>query len=384
MNPPNGSWVELDSATIQRNARAIQASLSPSTCMIAVVKSDAYGHGLADYARTLRQAGVKHFALAYAFEAAVVREAVPDAELLLVLGGAAEDDVPMMLEKQITPMVVSLEAARRFAEAAVHAGGTLSVHLKLDTGMGRLGFRMPAELADASAAACLPGLFVAGVGTHFPMVEPERYGRMLCGQMDGFREAVEALERLLGRRLFRHASSSRAALLLPEYDWDAVRVGIALYGYGGSAEGGRFHTRPVLQWKARLVQVRDVPAGFPVGYYSAYRTTAPTRLGVVSCGYADGYNRLLGNVNTGDEPQKTRGVVLVHGKRCPVAGRVSMNWISVDLGADSPARPGDEVVLLGEQGGEAVWADELAKHCKTIPYEILTGISRTLERRMVE
>ena len=367
-----GSWVEVDLGSLRANAQAIQASLNGAGLM-AVVKADAYGHGLASVAAGLAEAGVTRFAVAYVAEAATVRAAVPAAELILVLGVAAPADVPQMRRERITPVVVSREHGQALSAAAVAAGGLLGVHVKLDTGMGRLGFVCPAETEQAAELARLPGLEVQGVCTHFAMVEPMKKPTAARGQAEKFRQAVPLIEAAAGQRLFQHLSSSRAALLLTECDADAVRVGLALYGYGAADAGQRFATVPVLQWKSRVMQVKSVPAGFAVGYYGSYKTSGPTQLATISCGYTDGYQRHLGN----------RGHVLIRGRRRPVVGRVSMNWISADLGPDSGVQAGDEVVLIGEQGPERVWADELARHCGTIPYEILTGISRQIERRYV-
>ena len=367
-----GSWVEVDLGRLCANAKAIRASLGGAD-LIAVVKADAYGHGLPAAAAALARGGVKRFAVAYAAEAEAVRAAAPGAELILVLGAAWPAEVPRMLRNGITPVVVSAEQGRALSDAATAAGGRLKVHLKLDTGMGRLGFVCPAEVEAAAAVARLPGLEVQGVCTHFAMVMPSKKFESAHEQDRKFREALPALEAAAGRRLFRHMSSSSAALHLPECDQDSVRVGIALYGYGAALKTKRFATVPVLQWKARVMQVKTVPAGFAVGYFSSYHTPVPTDLATISCGYTDGYQRHLGG----------KGHVLVGGRRRPVVGRVSMNWISADLGPDSGVKAGDEVVLIGEQGWERIWADELARHCGTIPYEILTGISRQIERRCV-
>ena len=366
----DGSWVEVDLGRLRSNAEAIRASLGGAG-LIAVIKADAYGHGLAPVAEALNRAGVVRFAVAYASEAVVVREAAPAAELILVLGVAGTEHVPRMLRERITQVVVSADHGRALSDAALAAGGRLGVHVKLDTGMGRLGFVCPAETASAAALARLPGIELTGVCTHFSMVEPEKKPTAARGQAEKFRQAVPVIEAAAGRRLFRHMSSSRAALLLKECDQDAVRVGIALYGYGAGEPDKRFVTQPVLRWKSRVMQVKTVPAGFAVGYYGSYKTSGLTDLGIISCGYTDGYQRHLGN----------KGHVLIGGHRRPVVGRVSMNWIAADLGPASGIKAGDEVVLIGEQGGEQIWADELAQHCGTIAYEILTGISRQIERR---
>jgi len=345
-----------------------------ATGLIAVIKSDAYGHGLEAVAAALGRSGVTRFAVAYATEASVVRAVVPGAELILVLGVVNAADIPRLLRDRITPVLVSAEQGSALSEAAQAAGGRLGVHLKLDTGMGRLGFVCPADVETAARMIQLPGLEVQGICTHFSMVEPERKPAAAQEQVEKFQAAIPRIEAVAGRRLFRHMSSSRAALLLPDCDQDAVRIGIALYGYGATEAGKRFSTIPVLQWKSRIMQVKTVPADFAVGYYQGYHTSETTDMAVVSCGYTDGYQRLIGN----------KGHVLVGGRRRPVVGRVSMNWISVDLGPQSGVKAGDEVVLIGEQGEERIWASELATHCRTIPYEILTGISRQIERRYIE
>lgn len=362
--------MEVNLDRLRANARAVRSSLAGSD-LVAVIKADAYGHGLGPVAEALFEAGVTRFAVAYVAEALDVRSAAPDARQILVLGVARGEDVPLLLARDITPVVVSSAHANELSQAALSAGGRLNVHLKFDTGMGRLGFICPSEIPQALEALALPGLDVQGLCTHFSMVEPQKKPTAARGQAGKFRHAVEAVERVAGRRLFRHMSSSRAALLLPECDQDAVRVGLALYGYGAAEGEGRFHTLPVLSWKSRVMQVKTVPADFPVGYYASYKTSAPTDLAIISCGYTDGYQRHLGN----------KGHVLVGGRRRPVVGRVSMNWIAADLGPASGVQPGDEVVLLGRQGNEEIWADEIARHCSTIAYEILTGISRQIPRQ---
>lgn len=368
----DGSWIEVDLGRLRGNVAAIRGAVGGAKLM-AVIKADAYGHGLEAMAGALGRDGVDRFAVAYVAEAMTVRAAAPAAELILVLGVAQAADVPHLLKNNITPVVVSASHAQALSTAALAAGGRLGVHLKLDTGMGRLGFVCPAETEAATEVCRLPGLEVRGICTHFSMVEPEKKPTAARNQAEKFALALPIIEAAAGRRLFRHMSSSRAALLLPDCDQDAVRVGLVLYGYGAAETEQRFCTEPVLSWKSRVMQVKSVPAGFAVGYYASYKTPQATDVAVIACGYTDGYQRHLGN----------KGHVLIGGKRCPVVGRVSMNWIAADLGPNSGVQAGDEVVLIGRQGDEQIWADELARHCSTIPYEILTGISRQIQRRCV-
>ena len=188
-----------------------------------------------------------------------------------------------------------------------------------------------------------------------------------------FSEAASAMERVLGHNVFKYIASSRAAFLADKWDFDGVRPGIVLYGYGTAREDGRFKTRPVLQWKTRVAQVKRMPSGYPIGYYGTHVTAQETYIATIAVGYADGYNRALSN----------QGEVLIGGRRYPVVGRVSMNWVSVDLGPATAVQVGDEVVLIGAQGDEAIWANELAKICRTIPYEILTSINSLVERKYI-
>lgn len=375
-----GSWVEISSARLKGNAEAVGRATGRGTeGVIAVVKADAYGHGAAGVAAILREAGVRRFAVAYVAEGEEIRAAVPDAALIFLLGRATAADVPALRRGGITAAVVSTEHARELSAAAVaDGGGALPMHIKLDTGMGRLGFVCPAQVEEAVAALALPGLRVEGACMHFAKVEPEADPAWAAEQGRKFAEATARLASAAGRPLFRHTSATRAALLLEGSDYDAVRVGIALYGYEtAGVAGGRFETAPVLSWKTRVVQAKPVPAGFRCGYDATWTARKPSLLATLAVGYADGYRRTFGNT----------AEVLLHGVRCRVAGRVSMNWLIVDAtpvaGRGEEVRPGDEAVLIGRQGPEAVWADELARIDGTISYEILTSLSHRLERRTV-
>lgn len=363
------SWVEVDLGGLRRNLHALRSAVGPKTETVLVVKADAYGHGAAAVARCAAAEGVRWFAVVYPCEAAAVRKAAPKASIVL-LGPADAADVPVLIRDRAKPVIVDLEQARGLSAEARRRKRVLPAHLKVDTGMGRLG--IPWDQAPAVATEILrePGLKIEGICTHFARVETGE-GDPAAAQAQRFFDAAAAIETTAGRRLFRHVSSSRATVLHPEWDLDGVRPGIVAYGYGASDPAGRVHTTPVLQWKTRVVQVRRVPRDFPVGYYGTYTTPAATTLAVVAAGYADGYLRTLSN----------RSQVLIGGRRCRVVGRVSMNWIVADAGPYAQIRRGDEVVLIGKQGNQEIWADELATLCRTIPYEILTTIRASIERR---
>ena len=363
----NRSWVEIDLSRLKQNVRALRSSIPAETAVILVVKSDAYGHGLVPVARAAAEEGINWFAVAFLEEALNVRAALPDANIV-VLGPVLPEHTVELLQKRIFTVVTCLEHGLALAEIARSEGKALPVHLKVDTGMGRLGVQWDEVAETVEAFNAAGGLELAGVCSHFARVEPDQPDHA-AAQAAKFSEVLKHLP----AGVFKHLSSSRAALYFPGWDMDGVRQGIVLYGYGANDPKGRFQTKPILQWKARVVQVKKVPADFAVGYYGTYRTEYPTQIATLAVGYADGYNRALSN----------KGDVLIGGRRCAVVGRVSMNWITADVGPDASVKVGDEVVLIGEQGEEAIWADELSKICRTIPYEILTSINASLERKYV-
>ncbi len=357
------SWIEIDLTRLKENIRSLRESASSET--IFVVKADAYGHGMVPVARAAAEEGVSWFAVAYLTEALTLREALPEINIL-VLGYVFPENTGILIEKRIVPIVTDCEHGLAFAAAARALGKTLSAHLKVDTGMGRFGVQWDEVEQTVKAFDEVGGLELAGVCSHFAKVEPKAPD-CACLQAGKFHKALEALP----DGIFTHLSSSRAALYFPEWDFDAVRQGIVLYGYGAQDPDGRFQTQPILQWKARVAQVKAVSAGFSIGYYGTHTTEYPTQIATLAVGYADGYNRALSN----------RGDVLIGGRRCAVVGRVSMNWITVDIGPDADVHIGDEAVLIGEQGEQAIWANELSTLCRTIPYEILTSIHASLERK---
>ncbi len=363
------SWIEVDPAGLSSNIRALREAVRPETAVIFVVKSDAYGHGLTPISRHAAGEGIRWFGVAHLFEAESIRAQLSDVNVL-IMGVIRPECAPVVAQQRFTPMIVGTEHGRAVAQAAAAARCTVEAHLKVDTGMGRIGVGWPEAVETFRALQGLEGLKITGVCSHFATVEPKQPERAEV-QVERFLEVSRAMESLNGGPLFKHISSSRAVLYHPEWDLDAVRPGICLYGYGATDPAMRFRTNPFLQWKCSVMQVKSVPAGTSIGYYGTHVTEAPTRMAILSAGYADGYHRALSN----------RGHVLIRGRRCRVLGRVSMNWITVDAGRDSGIQAGDEAVLIGQQGRESVWAGELAKICRTIPYEMLVSIDRGAERK---
>jgi alanine racemase len=267
---------------------------------------------------------------------------------------------------------VDADHARSLAAVANSQNATINVHIKVDTGMGRIGFLESDDLSEMEAILNTKGLHVTGIFSHLAAVDLKRPW-LQEKQHRRFVNAYTAAEEISGRRLMRHFCSSRGIQYYPDWDHDAVRPGILLYGYGCRDPRMRVSARPLLQMRSRLMQVKPVPCGSTIGYYSSYSTTRDTQIGVVGAGYADGYLRSLSN----------RGDALVHGEVVPVVGRISMNWITLDLGPDLKCKAGDEVVLIGEQEGNEVWADWLGRRAGTIAYEILTAIHPRIPRTYI-
>jgi alanine racemase len=356
------AWLELDFDVLCRNVAAMKAALEPATEIILVVKANAYGHGLVPVATRAFGCGVNWFLVARMDEARTLRAALPDVKILL-LGAVWAQDIPEIISSRIIPVLVCPEQAATLAACAREAGLTVPCHVKIDTGMGRFGFpweKAPELLADLQRGG---GFDIRGVIMHFASAgkSGDAFATM---QLERFQKVVTGCSKSGLDGLFKHVANSAAFAAHPEWDMDGVRVGILAYGYGGQRRDSRVQTRPFLQWKTRVLQVKRVPAGFPVGYLSTYITPEPTWLATIDVGYSDGLSRLMSN----------KGYLLVGGRRAKVVGRVTMNFTTLDVGPAGGVKVGDEVVLIGTQGSESLWADELARWCQTIPYEILTNI----------
>lgn len=346
----------------EENLGRLRSAMAGRAELILVVKANAYGHGMEAVCGHAFREGVRRFMVVRMDEALNLRSVLPEGEILLI-GALWPRDVESALANRITPVLVAEGQAAEVAVEARRLGASLPCHLKIDTGMGRLGVpwnRAPTALRRLRDGG---GLDIRGICTHFASAgQPS--GHFDEVQADRFRKVEQDCRAIGFKGLFRHAANSSSFLSHPEWDMDGVRLGIVAYGYSDCAAGDRVRTRPVLQWKTRVVQVKHVEAGFTVGYDSTHTTARPTWLATLDMGYSDGYPRLLSN----------KGQVLLGGRRVRVVGRVSMNFTVVDIGENGGVREGDEAVLLGRQGQESLWADELARWCQTIPYEILTGI----------
>ncbi len=359
----------VDLAAVRHNA-AVLARAAGRARLMAVVKADGYGHGAVPVARAALEGGAAALAVASAAEARELRDAGVAAPVL-VMGPLAGGEWDVAAEAGAEVVAWTPESVGRLAAASAARGAPARVHLKLDTGMGRLGAR-PEDVAALADAAAADGVEVAGIMTHFAAAD-ERDGEnasFMAEQLVRFRAAAAALRpRFPDAEL--HAANSAAVLRDPAAAFDMVRCGIALYGcspFGGDpAEHG---LRPAMSVVSRLAAVRTVRSRESVGYGRSWRAARGTRVGLVPVGYADGYARALSG----------SADVLVRGRRAPVIGAVSMDQITVDLGPGAPEEVGDEVVLLGSQGRERVSAEELAAARGTISYEITCAVGARIPR----
>lgn len=362
---------EIDLDCVAHNLRLAREAVGPAVAVMAVVKADAYGHGAVPVARAALAAGAARLGVAALEEARALRQSGIAAPVL-IMGWTPPGQLEAALELNLTLTLFSAADARAVSELASRRGRRARVHVKVDTGMGRLGFPAGEGAVAEIASLCrLPGLEPEGIYTHLAASDLDR--EFTLEQLGRFQAVIRDLEALGITFPMRHAANSGAVWHVPEAHLDMVRLGISLYGYhpaGHEAAGDRPALRPALSWLTAVAQVKEVPPGTPVSYGRTYVTRWWERLATLPVGYADGYSRGLSN----------RGAVLIGGRRAPVVGRVCMDQIVVSVPAGVEVRQGDEAVLIGRQGDEAISADDLAGWLGTINYEILCAISKRVPR----
>ena len=372
--PSSSNIVTIDTAALTHNYRIVSSSLPSGVELLAMVKGDGYGHGMVESARAFAKAGCHLFGVAEACEGVCLRQAGVEGEIFVMVG-FQPDAVEYFFTSNLTPVVFSADAVELLSKTAVRLGREITLHLKIDTGMSRLGV-MPGEVATfAELIENLPGIRLGGLLSHFP----EADNIDSPNTINAFRvysEACRSIETQFSG--IRHIANSGAVLNFPETLCDMGRAGIALYGYSPSGQWqhgkvGDTYLKPAMSFTTRIAMVKEVAAGVGISYGHSYVTTRPTRLAVLPVGYEDGYSRLLSN----------RGEILVHGKRVPILGRVCMNLCMVDITDIEGVQAGDEAVLLGEQGDEKITADDIAAWAETISYEVLCMLGNNNQRKFI-
>jgi alanine racemase len=363
---PTACFVDLDA--LVWNFRQIRSKVGSRVKVLSMVKANGYGHGAPAVAKALAAAGNDAFGVAILEEGVELRQAGIQAPIL-VLAGAYPDQVDQFFDNRLTPVIHALENAKELDRAAHGRNKTFNVHLKVDTGMGRLGFLAGEIDSWLPKIKKFKALKIEGVFSHFSHAESVE-GSYTRQQLRLFQRVVEQLHDA-GIAPLAHLANSAATITLPAAYFDMVRPGLMLYGvYPSPAMASQISLKPVLSWKTRILQLKQVPVGSSISYGQTFITQRESLIATLPMGYADGYPRLLSN----------RGEVLVSGKRAPVAGRVCMDLTMIDVTDIEKIQPGDEVVLLGRQGDAEISADEMAAWANTISYEILTSISSRVPR----
>jgi alanine racemase len=370
--PIRPTWVEIDLSAIASNTRQLAALVGPRVRILASLKADAYGHGAVKVGHTVLRNGASMLGVATVSEAIPLREAGISAPVL-VFGYIPAWQMREAVRLDVTLTLYSIEAAQAASRAALALGKTALAHIKVDSGMGRLGIRAE-ELENivhlVKMVRELPGLQLEGIFTHFAMADARDQAHTRV-QFARFQNVLQVLEEEGIRPPLAHAANSAATLTFPEARLDMVRPGIALFGLHPSEETPLPETfRPALSFKTQVSQVKLVPAGECISYGCAFYTERPTTIAVLPVGYADGFRRAPANW----------GSVLIHGQSAPLLGRVCMDQCMVDVSHIPQTRVGDEVVLIGRQGRASLTAEQVAQRLGTINYEVVSEILARVPR----
>ena len=364
-------WMEVNLDNLAYNVRQIKNNIKDPTLIMGIVKADAYGHGAAEVARVLLEEEVKRLGVAVLDEAIALRQEGIDVPIL-ILGYTPPQLFDKVLEYRITPTLYNYQDALKLSELASKNGSSVKVHLKLDTGMGRIGMIPGQDSLDmVSNIYKLPGIIIEGIFTHFSVAD-EKDKTYTREQFKKFTEFVSALKERGIDIPLRHAGNSAASIDLPETHLDMVRPGVILYGLYPSdeVEKERLSLKPLATLKTVIAHVKTVPPGTSVGYGRKYISAGERVIATLPIGYADGYTRLLSG----------KASVLVHGVRAPLAGNICMDQCMIDVTGIEDVKVGDEVVLIGRQGDEVIPAEELASLLGTINYEIMCMIGKRVPR----
>ena len=376
------TWAEINLDAYAHNIRELKRIARPPARLMAVVKANGYGHGAVEVAREALQNGAQYLGVARINEAIPLRKAGLEVPIL-IFGYSPPNLAFLLIEYELSQTVYSLSTASALSEQAIRKGKKINVHLKVDSGMGRLGWVLEKTndsqnnmavqnpVREIEAITRLPGLTVQGIFTHFATADSadKSYADL---QLDRFLDLLHRLRKEGLEPPVRHAANSGALIDMPDSHLDMVRPGIATYGLNPSDEVDKHivELKPVMSLKSKIIHLKKVPPGFNVSYGITFQTKNHTTIATIPVGYADGFNRLL----------SSRGHMLVHGQRVPIVGRVCMDLTMLDIGGIGGVALEDEVVVFGEQDNEALTADEIATSLNTISYEVVSTITDRVPR----
>lgn len=363
------TFCSINLEALRWNFRQVRKKVGPQVKILSVVKADAYGHGATKVAKILGASGSDGFGVATLEEGIELREGGIRSPVL-ILAGFYPAQLEQLLINKLTPVVCEMDGLRRLEVLARRRGVSVKFHLKIDTGMGRIGF--PASGVDSwlPQVSELKALKLEGVFSHFSHAENVG-GSYSQNQLALFRRVIQRLRGAGYDPPLIHLANSAAVITLPSAHFTMVRPGLMLYGIHPCPEmAEKVSLKPVLSWRSRVLQLKRMPKGSSISYGQTYVTQKASLIATLPVGYADGFHRLLSN----------RGAVLVRGERAPIVGRVCMDLTMIDVTDIRGVQQGDEVVLLGKQGADQISADEMARWAETISYEIFTSISARVPR----
>lgn len=363
------TWAEIDLAAIKHNLKVIKKAAG-NTKIMAMVKANAYGHGMLEVSKICRQERVDFFGVASLDEALSLKQAITDVPIL-VMGYIPPDDAEMVVAEDIRPCIFTLKAAEAMSQAAVRLNRQVHLHIKLDTGMGRIGFLPDRDsLAILQKIAALPGVQIEGIFTHLAEADIEN-SSFTVEQIRTFIAFIRELEARGIDIPLKHCSNSAALINFPEAHFNMIRAGIILYGLYPAPDSRRdkLDIIPVMTLKSRVSYVKTLPAGHSISYGRTYYCQQATRVATVPIGYADGYSRLLSN----------RAWAVIRKKKVPLVGNVCMDMCMFDVTRVGEVKEGDEVILFG-RSEDGVTADNLATAMGTINYEIVSALGSRVPR----
>ena len=370
------AWIEISLPALRHNTAAFRKVLRERSEIMGIIKANAYGHGAIKIADTLKQEGIHRFGVALVQEGIELREnGVTDP--ILILGYTPEEDFTNLLRYNLTPTLYATEQAIHLDRHAREMGKIACAHLKIDTGMGRIGYLPePESIEKIKQITALPNLDFEGIFSHQAWADAPD-DTVAARQFERFEKFLDRLEQAGLRFKLTHIANSATTINYPHMHLDLVRVGISLYGLFPDARMAihpKIDLKPVMRVKAKLVHIKEVPEGTPISYGCTFTTPRKSIIGTIPMGYADGIPRAL----------SSKGEVLVRGRRCPIAGRICMDQFMVDLTDLRGGKIGDEVVFLGAQEKARITADEIAEKAGTIAYEIVTRMSPRLPRLYID
>lgn len=358
-------WLEINLDAIAHNVRTIKEIVGRNTQIIAVVKANAYGHGAVEVSQVALENGVAILAVGVVEEGIILRKAGIKAPIL-ICGLTLEDQLEPLLSYNLTPTICDLQILEALSKVAGENGKTVGIHIKIDTGMGRLGVSPPKTLNFVKKISKMRNIKIEGIFTHLAATN-EKDGIYTKMQFDEYKKALLELEKEGINIPLKHIANSAAILNSSSMYLDAVRPGIILYGLFPSPKSERtVELKPAAEFKTKIIFLKKVSPGKSIGYGRTYITTKPTKVATLPVGYADGYSRLLSN----------KGEVLVRGERAPIIGRICMDLCMIDVTHIPQIQIGDEVVLWGRQGSEIIWAEEIAGKIGSIVYEVICMVDK--------